>query len=170
MPIYYVTKNGLERLRRRIEKMEGKLADLRAEKAVAYHESGDTWHDNPGFNQLEQAERRKVEELGALRRTLAAAVLCDTEPRETRRVSIGSIARCYRAFESGQEEDEALLEVVGYGEADPTTGRISYDSPVGRALLGLEPGDSRRIETPKGTVEYEIGELYSSWEEAREED
>lgn len=46
--------------------------------------------------------------------------------------------------------------LVGEGESDAGAGRISYRSPVGRALLGRSVGDIVQIEVPSGEVEYEI--------------
>jgi len=51
-------------------------------------------------------------------------------------------------------EDE--YTIVGPPEADPTEGRISYESNVGSALLGRKVGDRVSVETPCGVLEYEI--------------
>ncbi len=60
----YLSKQGKELLGKRIEKALAELDAIRAEKEIAYTASGDTWHDNPGFNALEQAEHRKAVEEG----------------------------------------------------------------------------------------------------------
>ena len=54
------------------------------------------------------------------------------------------------------EGEEATLHIVGSTEADPTRGRISNASPVGRALLGHRAGDKVEIVTPARTLHYEI--------------
>ena len=51
-----ITENGLECLNQKITEMEKLVKDIQAEKTIAYTASGDGWHDNPGFNQLEQKE------------------------------------------------------------------------------------------------------------------
>ena len=51
-----ITAEGKEKLQAQIEKLTKDLEKLREEKANAYVLTGDTWHDNPYFNQLEQAE------------------------------------------------------------------------------------------------------------------
>ncbi len=51
-------------------------------------------------------------------------------------------------------EDEYMI--VGPPEADPTEGKISYESNVGSALLGRKVGDRVSVETPCGVLEYEI--------------
>ena len=46
---------------------------------------------------------------------------------------------------------EAAHKLVPDREAKPADGLLSIDSPVGRALAGAQPGDSRSLQTPKGT-------------------
>lgn len=55
------------------------------------------------------------------------------------------------------EFDETLhYQIVGSQEADPMNGRISEDSPFGRALLGKNAGDDVVVDAPAGPVEYKI--------------
>ena len=49
--------------------------------------------------------------------------------------------------------------IVGPDEADPRRGQVSAHSPVGRALLGLDVGDSAEIERPGGRLELEVVEV-----------
>jgi transcription elongation factor GreA len=49
--------------------------------------------------------------------------------------------------------------IVGSAEADPTNGRISNESPLGKALMGHRAGDRVTFETPGGTLEMEILEI-----------
>lgn len=56
-------------------------------------------------------------------------------------------------------EEEAAYQIVGSQEADPMNGRISEDSPFGRALLGKCKGDSVEVEAPAGTIYYKIVEI-----------
>lgn len=55
--------------------------------------------------------------------------------------------------EKGTTEDERY-EIVGSQESDPRIGRISEDSPIGRALIGKHAGDEVSMETPSGDVLY----------------
>lgn len=52
--------------------------------------------------------------------------------------------------------DEETYRVVGSQEADPMNGRISEESPFGRALLGRVVGDEVQVEAPAGTLRYQI--------------
>ena len=53
-------------------------------------------------------------------------------------------------------EEEEEYEVVGSQEADPMNGRISEDSPFGKALLGRAVGDEVVVEAPAGALNYRI--------------
>ena len=52
--------------------------------------------------------------------------------------------------------DEEVYQVVGSQEADPMNGRISEESPFGRALLGKREGEEVLVEAPAGTIRYQI--------------
>lgn len=51
---------------------------------------------------------------------------------------------------------EKNFTIVGSNEADPLTGKISNESPIGRSLLGSKVGDHVEVETPAGTTVYEV--------------
>jgi transcription elongation factor GreA len=57
-----------------------------------------------------------------------------------------------------KEDDfpEEVYHLVGRQEADPGNGRISNESPIGRAMLGKKAGDEVKVETPGGTLEFKI--------------
>jgi transcription elongation factor GreA len=56
---------------------------------------------------------------------------------------------------AGEKEKKKYI-LVGSEEADMLSGKLSYDSPLGSALLGKKKGDSVKVDTPKGTIEYKI--------------
>ena len=55
--------------------------------------------------------------------------------------------------------DQARYQIVGDDEADIKAGRISFKSPIARGLIGKNEGDEVAVDTPGGTVEYEILEV-----------
>ena len=59
-------------------------------------------------------------------------------------------------MEDGSRE---VYQIVGTQEADPREGRISNDSPLGRALLGHRAGDVAEVEAPVGTLRFKILEI-----------
>ena len=54
------------------------------------------------------------------------------------------------------EGDEERYTIVGAIEAKPAQGRISNESPVGKALLGLRPGEEGVAETPRGSIRLRV--------------
>lgn len=71
-------------------------------------------------------------------------------PKDT--VTLGSIVKV-RDIEDDYEE---TYEIVGSQEANPREGRISDDSPVGRALRGHRAGEQVTVEAPAGNLKFEI--------------
>jgi transcription elongation factor GreB len=54
------------------------------------------------------------------------------------------------------DDNERTVTLVGEDEADATAGRISWRSPLARALRGAAIGDVRRVELPAGAKDYEV--------------
>ncbi len=57
------------------------------------------------------------------------------------------------------DESSVTYKIVGLDEADIEHGKISYSSPIARALIGKEEGDIAQVKAPGGVVEYEIVEV-----------
>ena len=74
-------------------------------------------------------------------------------PKDT--VTLGSIVKV-RDMEDDYEE---TYEIVGSQEANPREGRISDDSPVGRALRGHRAGEQVTVEAPAGNLKFEIASV-----------
>lgn len=56
-------------------------------------------------------------------------------------------------------EEEEIYTIVGSAEANPMEGKISNESPIGRALLGHKPGDEVSVETPDGSITIKVIEI-----------
>ncbi len=166
----YLSKQGKELLGKRIEKALAELDAIRAEKEIAYTASGDTWHDNPGFNALEQAEHRKAVEVRDLQTVFTTGEIKPTEPRPIEAVGIGSIVRFLQIVEETGEEETGVYEIVGFGESDPASRKIAYDSPIGAVLFGQKIGecleDGVFVPAKKSLCYFEVTGLFSSWDEA----
>lgn len=53
-------------------------------------------------------------------------------------------------------DETRVYQIVGDDEAEVKSGKISYQSPIARALIGKRPGDEVAVQTPSGTVAYEV--------------
>ncbi|MGC8838631.1 MAG: transcription elongation factor GreA [Anaerolineae bacterium] len=67
-------------------------------------------------------------------------------------VTFGSIVTVQAPDGEGPE----TYQLVGSAEADPASGKISVESPLGKALLGHKPGDEVVVETPGGLMRFRI--------------
>jgi len=73
------------------------------------------------------------------------------KPRGASKVQLGSVVKLK---ESGGKAKE--FQIVGTVEADPLSGKISDESPIGQALIGKKEGESVQIQTPADTTTYKI--------------
>ncbi len=116
-------------------------------------EFGGDLSDNGEFNEAKQeqafVEGRILEIEQILRDSVVAERRGDAE-----QVDLGSTVVV--ADEQGNTE---TYTIVGSAEADPLEGRISNESPVGRALMGRRPGDAVTVEVPSGKFTYTIREV-----------
>ena len=69
-----------------------------------------------------------------------------------RQVTVGSTVKVYDT----DFEEEVEYTIVGSAEADPYNGKISNESPVGRAFIGKHKGDEVEVQVPNGIVIYKI--------------
>jgi len=93
--------------------------------------------------------------LGQLRRRLAGMSMVDLSKLPLHRVGLGSRVRVLDL----QKDQEIVYKLVTSEEADATKGWISTSSPIGKALVGKEVGDSVRVQLPGGFREMEIVRL-----------
>jgi len=83
---------------------------------------------------------------------IKSATIID-ENTSTDHVQIGSTVKV-----KGEDGPETFM-IVGSAEAKPADGRISNESPVGRALLGRKKGDKVVVQVPAGDFSYTIVEI-----------
>lgn len=81
---------------------------------------------------------------------LRRAVSIDAEVHATGRVVVGS------GIEVEQDGKRRHYRIVGAPEADPATGKISNESPVGAALLGRSVGDTVDVNVPRGVIKVKV--------------
>lgn len=102
-----------------------------------------------GKRRLREIDRR----LRFLRRRLERAQVVDpARPARRDRVFFGATV----TYARGSDDAELSVTILGLDEADAAWGRISWASPVARALLGAEVGDLVKARTPQGVEELEV--------------
>lgn len=101
-------------------------------------------------------EQAKVEaRIKELEEMVANAVIVDESKIDTSVISVGSAIKVYDAGAA----EEVEYQIVGSNEANPLIGKISDQSPIGKALIGLRSGDEVAVETPGGIVHLKILEV-----------
>jgi len=90
-----------------------------------------------------------------IKQKLAVAEVIDTSKINQSRAAFGARVKVVDV----ESEEEYVFMLVSAEEADAKIGRISISSPVGRALLGKEVGDTVTVKAPARTLEYEIVQI-----------
>jgi len=92
--------------------------------------------------------------ISELENVLNNAVVINNNHRNCRQVSLG----CRVTVETSNKNNQVFW-VVGEWEADPTSKKISYTSPLGKSLLGKKVGEAVEIEAPAGKIVYTITKI-----------
>ena len=142
-----LTAGGLEKLKQDLEQTQARRIEA-FERMKEAAQPGDI-EDNPELEQAKEEVARLNERIYELEEMIGRAQII--EGRNSGVVEPGSTIE----VEDDQGE-RVVYHLVGAVEADPSTGRISVESPVGRALVGKQAGDSVTVEVPAGTVELTI--------------
>ena len=138
-----LTPGGLQKLKQDLERAQARRIEAfdRMREAA---QPGDI-EDNPELEQAKEEVARLDERIYELQEMIGRAQII--EGRKSGVAEPGS------TIEVEDEEGESVVyHLVGAVEADPSTGHISVESPVGRALVGKRAGDRVSVEVPAGTV------------------
>lgn len=149
-----LTKHGLENLKEKLSEKIEELKVLREEKAHAYSASGDGWHDNPGWTQLGQQEELLAKQVLTLQQRITSSVIVDLGKMDMESVNIGCVVG-YQLIKNGSVSMH-FMNIVGSGESDARNKKISYDSPIGKALFHMRIGEEKEVHLPVGTVKIKI--------------
>jgi transcription elongation factor GreA len=151
MPNTPMTKRGAELLRTELHRLKtierpnviAAIAEARAHGDLSENAEYDTARDRQGFIEARIAD---------IEAKLANAQVI--EPK-----LVAADGRCVFGATVDVEDGEgqsATWQIVGEDEADIKEGRISVSSPIARALIGKEAGESVEVKTPGGLKSYEI--------------
>jgi transcription elongation factor GreA len=106
---------------------------------------------NAAFDDARFEQARLEARIAELEHLLATAQVIDLDQVPTDTISLGSVV--HLATSDGRT---SRYTIVGSYEADPGAGRISHESPVGKALLGRKAGEQVLVTTPGGVKAYTI--------------
>lgn len=145
---FYLTAEGIQKLKEELEDLVGnqrlKIANrLREAKELGDLSENIQWDDAKDQQAFIEGRISEIEHI------LRHAQLIEM-PKNSVNVSLGSTVHV--EVEDGKQK----YTIVGSTEANPDQGRISNESPIGRALLGKKKGDEVNVEVPSGTITYKI--------------
>ncbi len=145
---FYLTAEGIAKLQ---EELDGLVHTKRAEIAQRLKEAkeyGDLsensqWDDAKDQQAYIEGRIAELENILKHSSVIKAA-------KSTGTVALGSVV--HLELEEGVQK----YTIVGSTEANPEEGKISNESPIGRALIGKKPGEEVHVEVPTGTMTYKI--------------
>lgn len=152
--IIYLTPEGLQNLRDELEFLKfTEMPDITRRIAEA-RDKGDL-SENAEYHAAKEEQVRVNNKIQELQITLSNARILDDKDLDTSKVLIFSTVKVMNK----KTNSPRTYTLVSASEADPVSGKISVDSPIGKGLLGKEAGDLAQIEVPAGLLELEILEI-----------
>ena len=149
----YLTPEGLKKLEEELEYLK---TVRRAEVAERLHNAmaeGEV-EENPEYEDAKNEQAFVEGRILELEAILANAVVIENKG-PANEVRLGSRVTIVD-LETGDKEQYLI---VGSAEADPLNGRISHESPVGRALLGHKVNDVVVVQAPQGQLKFKVAQI-----------
>ena len=147
----YLTKSGLDALREELDYLVGERRQQIAQQIAEAKAEGDL-RENAGYDEAKNAQAFVEGRIRELKVKIHNAQIIDDTQTPDNEVALG---RSVVVKENGYD-DEEIYTIVGSTETDPSNGRISNESPIGKALLGHTAGDVVSVKAPAGEIEFKI--------------
>jgi len=150
-----------------LKKFEDEIAQLDKELKTELpkeikraRELGDL-RENAEYQAAKERQRLVEARISMLQKRVSEIALINVDRIPKDRAGFGSTLHVVEG-----NGDKLVFQLVMPEDADAAKGLISTTSPIGRALIGKEPGDSVRVATPGGTREFEVVKLITIHDEA----
>ena len=149
-----LTQESLDAYKDELEYLKTTRADEVAEQLKEARSFGDL-SENSEYDEAKNEQGKLYSRIAEVENILANYVVIEEHETDPNSVRLGSKVKVLDL----EFEEEESYQVVGSQEADPMNGRISEDSPFGKALLGNAVGDEVQVEAPAGVLRYRILEI-----------
>ena len=144
-----VTREGLEKMQKELDELRStKRAEI-AQRLKAAIAMGDL-SENSEYDEAKNAQAFLEGRILQLEQQIRTAQVIEKVAKD--RVDVGSTV----LIEDMEEHLQEKVTIVGSTESNPFEGRISNESPVGRALMGAKAGDTGEAEAPNGGLKYKV--------------
>ena len=147
----YLTRTGLDSLKKELDHLVGKRRQEIAQQIAEAKAEGDL-RENAGYDEAKNAQAFVEGRIRELKVKIHNAQIIDESETQDNQVALG---RRVVVRENGYA-DEEVYTIVGSTETDPPNGRISNESPIGKALIGRTAGEVVSVDAPAGEIEFEI--------------
>lgn len=147
----YISEEGLEELKERLHALKTEKRKEIAERLEHAKTLGDL-SENAEYQETKEEQSLVESQIAELEDTLRDTVLIH-KGSQTDKVTIGSTVVVQ------SRHGEETYTIVGSEEASPTEGKISNESPLGKAFLGKRVGDAADVKTPSGTTTYTVRKI-----------
>jgi transcription elongation factor GreA len=151
MTTNYLTAEAYKKLKEELEYLRKVKRKEIAQRVQEAKELGDL-SENADYQKAKEDQAALESRIIELEEFLKRAVII--QPKKTDRVEIGSIIEVENLSQSTSKKQ--VFTIVGSHEAQPLEGKISNESPLGKAFLGKKVGEIADVETQKGKVQYKI--------------
>jgi transcription elongation factor GreA len=145
----YITKENKAALEAELKELSGpKRKEIVS--AIEYAKSLGDLSENAEYHNAREEQGKLEERIATIEHVLKHAEVIDHKASDA--VSVGSSV----VIQKEGETNTRTFIIVGSEETDMLSGKISYKSPIGVALLGKKKGDTVAVHTPKGDISYKI--------------
>ena len=151
-----LTREGLKKYEDELHELKVIKRKEVAQKIKEAREQGDL-SENAEYDAAKDEQRDIEARIEELEKILKNVEVVDMEEdgHNLEKVSFGLAVK----VKDNEFDDEMEFKIVGATEANSLKGKISNESPVGKALIGSKMGDIVEVETPAGTFKYEVLEI-----------
>ncbi len=149
-----MTYEGIKELEEELATLKGKTrmeVSDRLKSAISFGDITENSEYDEAKNEQAQVEARIM----YLENLLMNVEVIDSDNIDTTNVTVG----CRVMILDFEYNEEEIYQVVGPTEANPFNMRISYESPIGKAILGRKVGETVEFDSPSGPVKVKILEI-----------
>ena len=144
----YLSQEGIETIKKELQELKTKKRQEIAARLQEAKDLGDL-SENAEYFEAKEAQSLNENRIIELEKLLKNAVVIETSSEE-------DIVRVGSTIEVKSNNGPETFNIVGSAEAKPQEGKISNESPLGRAFLGRKIGDEIEIKSPNGITKYKI--------------
>jgi transcription elongation factor GreA len=152
--IHYMTREGYERLKSELEEMKTKGRAEAARAIGEAREKGDL-SENAEYDAAKEAQGMLELRINELEKQLSSARVLDASSVDTSQVTV--LAKV--TIVNIKNKAKVTYQLVSESEADLKSKRISVNSPMGQGLLGKKVGEIAEVNTPNGTMQFQVLEI-----------